>query len=138
MKVIALKGEENNGKCTTLKRVYEILRASSWEPELKEWEPKDFREVINIAGKKIGIVIQGYSGIKKEMPVRDHLEILKNQGCDIVICACTAREDIPKHFATIFIDKEKSKEKSVQQIENTPKAMEIIQILNLWLLDATK
>lgn len=43
-----------------------------------------------------------------------------------------------KVIKTRFIDKEKSKDESLQQIENTQKAMEIIQILKLWLSNATE
>lgn len=63
MKVIALKGEKDSGKSTTLKEVYKILKAEGGEPEtnykvdLKGND--DFRAVINFAGKKIGIVTQG-------------------------------------------------------------------------------
>lgn len=175
MKIIALKGEKDSGKSTTLKKVYELLMAAGGEQERcyykdLEGNSKDLRDVINFAGKKIGIVTQGdygkdyektYKGenepSRTSLSVRDHLILLIALECDIVICACTTGKNIEEDIKTqkisvekndkkemdidietIFRDKEKSKEKSLQQIENTLKAMEIIQILNLWLLDATK
>lgn len=165
MEVIVLKGRDNSGKTTTLKKVYELLKAAGGEQEpdcIKnlEGDPEDIRDVINFAGKKIGIVTQGDYGQKEEkkykneinlpartsLSVRDHLVILEGKGCDIAICACTINEenieeDIKtikienKVIKTTFIDKEV---KSLQEIENTQKAMEIIQLLKLWLLNATE
>lgn len=63
MKVIALKGKENSGKTTTLKKVHKFLMKTGGEQEtnykvdLKGND--DFRDIINFAGKKIGIVTQG-------------------------------------------------------------------------------
>lgn len=63
MKVIALKGEKDSGKTTTLKKVHELLMETGGEQEtnykvdLKGND--DFRDIINFAGKKIGIVTQG-------------------------------------------------------------------------------
>lgn len=160
MKVIVLKGRDNSGKTTTLKKVHEFLMKAVGEQETKHKVDlkgnDDFRDVINFAGKKIGIVTQGDYGdeIEKEykdvspielanrpaLSVRHHLKILKKKKCDIAICACTTEKKIEKtikrHYPkNTFIDKEV---KSLQEIENTQKAMEIIQILKLWLLNATK
>lgn len=57
MKVIALKGEKDSGKSTTLKKVHELLMAAGGEQEpdcIKnlEGDPEDIRDVINFAGKK--------------------------------------------------------------------------------------
>ncbi len=102
MKVIALKGEKDSGKSTTLKEVYKILKAAGGEPECYcfkdlKGNSKDLRDVINFAGKKIGIVTQG-DYPKGEYSVVNHLEKLKdydcNCGCDIAICACTTGKNI--------------------------------------------
>lgn len=151
MKVIALKGEKDSGKSTTLKEVYKILKAAGGEPECYcfkdlKGNSKDLRDVINFAGKKIGIVTQG-DYPKGEYSVVNHLEKLKdydcNCGCDIAICACTTGKNIEETIINdypeaTFIHKTKNENVSLQQIENTLKAMEIIQILKLWLLNATK
>lgn len=155
MKVIVLKGRDNSGKTTTLKKVHEFLMKAGGEQEtnykvdLKGND--DFRDVINFAGKKIGIVTQGDYGKKQikqgcdvekmtAFSVGEHLEALDRAHCDVAICACTTGKNIEKTITKDYpeatpIDKEI---KSLQEIENTLKAMEIIQILNLWLLDATK
>ena len=187
MKVIALKGEKDSGKSTTLKKVHELLMAAGGEQEpdcIKNLEgaPEDIRDVINFAGKKIGIVTQGdygkdyeetYKGenepSRTSLSVRDHLILLIALECDIAICACTTGKNIEEDIKTIiigeekdinfidkdgkiirtikienkviktrFIDKEKSKCESLQQIENTLKTMEIIQILKLWLSGLTE
>ena len=151
MKVIALKGEKDSGKSTTLKEVYKILKAAGGEPErycFKDLKgnSKDLRDVINFAGKKIGIVTQG-DYPKGEYSVVNHLAKLKdydcNCGCDIAICACTTGKNIEETIINYypeatFIHKTKNENVSLRQIENTLKAMEIIQILKLWLLNATK
>jgi len=175
MKVIALKGEKDSGKSTTLKKVHELLMAAGGEQERYcykdlEGNSKDLRDVINFAGKKIGIVTQGdygkdyeetYKGenepSRTSLSVRDHLFLLIALECDIAICACTTGKNIEEDIKTqkisvkktdkkemnmdietTFIDKEKSKCESLQQIENTLKTMEIIQILKLWLSNLTK
>lgn len=160
MKVIVLKGRDNSGKTTTLKEVYKILKAAGGKKKSGCYQKldgnRDLRDVIDFAGKKIGIVTQGDYGVEIEekynnvspselknrpaLSIRHHLDILMEEGCDIAICACTnekkIEETIKNHYPkTRFIDKEV---KSLQEIENTQKAMEIIQILKLWLLNATK
>ena len=147
MKVIALKGKGNCGKTTTLKEVYKILKAAGGKPELYcfkdlEGNSEDIRDVINFAGKKIGIVTQG-DHPKGEYSVENHLKGLNDAQCDSAICACTTGKDIEntilKYYPeATFIHKTKNEKVSLQQIENTLKAMEITQILKLWLLNATK
>lgn len=75
MKVIALKGEKDSGKSTTLKEVYKILKAAGGEKKSDcykdlEGKSKDLRDVINFAGKKIGIVTQGDYGQGEEKNIR--------------------------------------------------------------------
>ena len=127
MKVIALKGEKDSGKSTTLKKVHKLLMAAGGEQERYcykdlEGNSKDLRDVINFAGKKIGIVTQGDYGQEEEekykneinleartsLSVRDHLVILEGKGCDIAICACTIdKENIEEDIKTIIIGEEK-------------------------------
>lgn len=144
MKVIALKGEKDSGKSTTLKEVYKILKAAGGTTEnynCDDWLErtfKEFRDVIHFADKKIGIVLKGHGDVVTENSLINQLIILKNQGCDIAICACTTGKNIE---ATIinnfpenkFIDKKKSKDESLQQIENTHKARCIIDLLSDFL-----
>lgn len=104
MKVIALKGEKDSGKSTTLKEVYERLKADGGEPErycFKDLKgnSKDLRDVINFAGKKIGIVTQGDYYKEEENSVKEHLKWLdKDNKCDIVICAWRGMTPTSKHW----------------------------------------
>lgn len=103
MKVIALKGEKNSGKSTTLKEVYKILKAAGGEPErycFKDLKgnSKDLRDVINFAGKKIGIVTQGDYYKEEENSVKKHLVWFKDNKCDIVICAWRGMTPTSKHW----------------------------------------
>lgn len=104
MKIIALKGEENSGKTTTLKKVYELLMKAGGEQEpdcIKNLEgnPEDIRDVINFAGKKIGIVTQGDYYKEEENSIKKHLKWLdKDNKCDIVICAWRGMTPTSKHW----------------------------------------
>lgn len=103
MKVIALKGEKDSGKSTTLKEVYERLKADGGEPErycFKDLKgnSKDLRGVINFAGKKIGIVTQGDYYKEEENSVKKHLVWFKDNKCDIVICAWRGMTPTSKHW----------------------------------------
>ena len=103
MKVIALKGEKDSGKSTTLKEVYERLKEDGGEQEQDcikklEGDPEDIRDVINFAGKKIGIVTQGDYYKEEENSVKKHLEWFKDYKCDIVICAWRGMTPTSKHW----------------------------------------
>lgn len=164
MKVIALKGEKDSGKSTTLKEVYKILKAASGEKKSDcykdlEGKSKDLRDVINFAGKKIGIVTQGDYGdeIEKEykdvspielanrpaLSVRHHLDILMKEGCDIAICAY--RPDLPEtekfleeypNPIYLFLQNKSEAEISDNELTEkaTPKAEEIVEFLKKLIL----
>lgn len=100
MKVIALKGEQNSGKTTTLSLLRKIMVEKAGFTEdygtFKDLDNGDFRVVLlfhqNGKEKKIGIVTQGDYAINyrgKEVSVKSHLAYMKEQGCDVVVCACT-------------------------------------------------
>lgn len=100
MKVIALKGEQNSGKTTTLsllrKNMLELAVFEEDYKTFKDLDNGDFRVVFlfhqNGKGKKIGIVTQGDYAINyrgKEVSVKSHLAYMEKQKCDVVVCACT-------------------------------------------------
>ena len=164
MKVIALKGEKDSGKSTTLKEVYERLKEDGGEQEpdcIKKLggDPEDIRDVINFAGKKIGIVTQGDYGdeIEKEykdvspielanrpaLSVRHHLDILMKEGCDIAICAY--RPDLPEtekfleeypNPIYLFLQNKSEAEISDNKLTEkaTQKAEEIVEFLKKLIL----
>lgn len=163
MKVIALKGEKDSGKTTTLKKVHEFLMKAVGEQETKHKVDlkgnDDFRDVINFAGKKIGIVTQGDYGdeIEKEykdvshielenipaLSVRHHLDILMKEGCDIAICAY--RPDLPEtekfleeypNPIYLFLQNKSEAEISDNELTEkaTQKAEEIVEFLKKLIL----
>lgn len=165
MKVIALKGEKDSGKSTTLKKVSEFLMKAGGEQEtnykvnLKGND--DFRDVINFAGKRIGIVTQGdygdeiekdYKGVipselekRPALSVRDHLKILKKKKCDIAICAY--RPDLPEtekfleeypNPIYLFLQNKSEAEISDNELTEkaTQKADEIVEFLKKLILHA--
>ncbi|MCQ2974137.1 MAG: hypothetical protein MJ211_04935 [Bacteroidales bacterium] len=121
MIVIGLKGDSNQGKTTTLKIVYQLLKFEN-EFEYHSFQflgdYKDFRDILQIRGYKVGIVSQGDNvrDGKKNLSVDSHLRYFENEECDIVICACSIKgrkqepqKDIEK-FEHIIIDKNKDEE----------------------------
>jgi len=91
MEIISLRGPQNSGKTTTLTIVHDkLLEQSSQNSNncFKEISNGDFRDVIEYNGRKVGIVTQG-DYPKGECSVKNHLEELKDLGCDVAICACT-------------------------------------------------
>lgn len=98
MKVIALKGEPKCGKTTTLSLLRKIMVQAGFAEDsgtFKDLYNKDFRVVLlfhqNGKVKKIGIVTQGDYAINVggKVSVKSHLDYMKEQGCDVVVCACT-------------------------------------------------
>lgn len=150
MKVIALKGEKDSGKSTTLKKVYERLKADGGEIEpdsIKNLEgiPKDFIAIINLEGKKIGIVTQGdYYKKGEKNSVEEHLKWLdEDNKCDIVICAWRGMTPTSKHWNIergigeilksytnpIYLFLQNKSEAEISDNEANQKAKEIVEFL---------
>ena len=159
MKVIALKGEKDSGKSTTLKKVHELLMAAGGEQEpdcIKKLggDPEDIRGVINFAGKKIGIVTQGDYYKEEENSVKKHLVWFKDNKCDIVICAWRGMTPTSKHWNIereigeilkkytnpiyLFLQNKSEAEISNDQLKEkaNQKAKEIIEYLKKLILHA--
>lgn len=94
MEIIALRGPSDAGKTTTLKIVFEKLKAQGFQP-MKDFEEDlgngDFLWVLEKDGRKVGLVTQGDYAVK-EYSVKNHLRKLESAGCDTAICACTTGE----------------------------------------------
>ena len=94
MEIIALRGPDDTGKTTTLKIVFEKLKAQGFQP-MKDFEEDlgngDFLWVLEKDGRKVGLVTQG-DYARKEYSVKNHLSKLESAGCDTAICACTTGE----------------------------------------------
>jgi len=94
MEIIALRGPDNTGKTTTLKIVFEKLKAQGFQP-MKDFEEDlgngDSLWVLEKDGRKVGLVTQGDYAVKG-YSVKNHLRKLESAGCDTAICACTTGE----------------------------------------------
>lgn len=92
MEIIALRGPGTTGKTTTLKIVFEKLKAQGFQKDLEEdLGNGDFLWVLEKGGRKVGLVTQG-DYAQREYSVKKHLSKLENAGCDTAICACTTGE----------------------------------------------
>lgn len=94
MEIIALRGQDNTGKTTTLKIVFEKLKAQGFQPMNdfeEDLENGDFLWVLEKDGRKVGLVTQGDYAVKG-YSVKNHLRKLESAGCDTAICACTTGE----------------------------------------------
>lgn len=112
MKVIALVGAENSGKSHTINVVYSLLLASGYTQvqdhfrTLGNPKNKDFIDILEKDDKKVGFVGMGdyTTGIGKSL--ESLLDELKNNGCDVTICACRNNPKIVaavKNYASHFI-----------------------------------
>lgn len=94
MEIIALRGPDDTGKTTTLKIVFEKLKAQGFQ-SMKDFEEDlgngDFLWVLEKDGRKVGLVTQGDYAVKG-YSVKNHLRKLESAGCDTAICACTTGE----------------------------------------------
>lgn len=92
MEIIALRGPGTTGKTTTLKIVFEKLKAQGFQKDLEEdLGNGDFLWVLEKGGRKVGLVTQG-DYAQREYSVKKHLSKLESAGCDTAICACTTGE----------------------------------------------
>lgn len=139
MKVIALKGESNIGKTTTLNLLYRILVISLAKPKGNEWTDlgnNDFLDILlTFDNQVLGIVSQGdfEEGV---WSVASHLQTLYEKGCQMVICAANKsrtkiEEAICNYSDYEFIDKTISSSPSsyTENLKNNLK--DIISILEL-------
>lgn len=129
MKVIALTGNTNVGKSTTLNIVYQYLLLFGYTQvaghfrELGDSKNKDFIDIVEKKGKKVGIATMGDYGSGSGDSVQNLLIDLAAQGCDVAICACN--NNLPaaiSHINTyphhIFINKIVASSLAQQRIEN--------------------
>ena len=91
-KIIALRGMRGSGKTTTLKKLPAMLLQQGYSQEMFSDHGKDFMAIYVKDGIKIGITSAG--DVFKLL--KDRLNILiKNNGCDICICACRSYDKKP-------------------------------------------
>ncbi len=134
MKVIALIGESNSGKTTTLTMVYELLVSEKWDEDhgkRKELNNGDFLTVLEKDNVKIGLVTQGdyAKTVEESLPVWKYLEKLDNYGCSIAVCACTTGPS--KNRIKTHIDKYNPHYITKTELPNNKnKVKEVLLLLN--------
>jgi hypothetical protein len=86
--VIALYGPANTGKSSTVKKVYELLKAKYPNaPVTHEIIHHDVRAIIKINGHSIGIESQGDPGSR----IFTSISLFVQEECDIIVCATRTR-----------------------------------------------
>lgn len=142
MKIIALRGEPNCGKTTTLGIVYGkmlnegFLQVGGMYQNLGN---NDFLDVLEYNGKKIGIVSQGdYArSCKGSVSVQKHLENLRCLGANIVLCACTTGttknriQNAIDSYQGQYVDKQKSTPNNYTQANQGSSKVVIDLLMNL-------
>ncbi len=116
MYVIALTGQSDRGKSTTLNRVYQLLLENGyrqlenyptgfthrvlWENTEHTEKGEDFIDIVERKGFLVGIVSLGDYHKEEDNNVRNLLNELERAGCNVAICALShgasnkSKEDI--------------------------------------------
>lgn len=139
MEIIALRGPSNTGKTTTLKIVFEKLKAQGFQP-MKDLEEDlgngDFLWVLEKDGRKVGLVTQG-DYVRKEYSVKNHLSKLESAGCDTAICACTTGKSklgiqcsIDAYAIHDYVDKTQETDEALFSEANEADANKVMDLFN--------
>ena len=137
MKVIALEGCPNCGKTKTLNIVYYLLLQAGYTQVKNAFI--DFKDdcfdVLEIPGKRIGIITQGDYAIG-QYSVKNHLANLQSYDCDVAICACTIgaskqkiKDAITAYPSHNFVFKSKSNSVGLERIDNFNNATHIMSLI---------
>lgn len=137
MEIIALRGPRDAGKTTTLKIVFEKLKAQGFQPmkDLEEdLENGDFLWVLEKDGRKVGLVTQG-DYAQREYSVKNHLSKLESAGCDTAICACTTgksgiQRSIDAYVIHDYVDKTQGTDELSYDQVNEADANQVMALFN--------
>jgi hypothetical protein len=113
MDVIALLGDSSRGKTETLNIVYQLMLLFGYTQvpgqfgRLGNPVQKDFIDVLEKKGNRIGIVTMGDYAPPSTDNLLDLLTTLQNAGCKKAVCACRRGkiESSIKSFSPLFINK---------------------------------
>lgn len=92
--IIANCGEGNTGKTSSILMLYVKLRKAEGKEKqnIEIDEKKDICEVVKINGINIGISSFGDT----RQTVKEHLDVLKGKGCQIIVTACRNNHEMIK------------------------------------------
>ncbi len=139
--VIALRGAAGTGKSHTLNIVYSLLLHHGFVQIPGHFEPlyeesKDFIDILVRDDIRLGIVSLGDHLPPKHRNLSDLLTKLKNEQCDIIVCASRADSKFDEIVASfgqhIFVKKTTSEKESEQRIANGIDADAIIGYINIF------
>ncbi len=139
-KVIFIRGSGCVGKSTSIRYAYgELIGLGAKQlPDYFYGAGKDFLDILELRGFKIGI----WSGGDVARILRMRLKTLKQERCDVIVCAChpgrkegqrgkteQAIRDTLRGYRAIPIDKSHAASKSKQDEENRQSATEIVRAI---------
>ncbi|MDO8206988.1 MAG: hypothetical protein Q7T38_04095 [Gallionella sp.] len=131
--VIALRGAANQGKSSSIKQAFSLLKQKlSIDSISHEITGADIRAVLTIGNIKIGIESQGDPNSR----LTESLKLFTSLGCQIIICATRTRgatvkavQDLNPSYTITFINKVGEKEVSKQAAVNLATANQIVTLV---------
>lgn len=136
MEVIALEGNPNIGKTTTLNIVYQLLLQAGYTQVKGTFIDLNNNDCLDVlqGELRIGIVTQGDYAVRK-CSVKNHLLHLQSLGCNKVICACTLGvskqkiKDAIASYSHTYVAKTISISVDQQRIDNNKDANTIMGLI---------
>jgi len=142
MEIIALRGNQNEGKSETLNTVYQLMLLFGYQQvpghfrQLGNPTQKDFTDILEKKGRKVGIATMGDFDVNKKYPqdtVQELLKYLERNGCDKAICACNNGLAIAVNFINgynhVYLSKTVTVVQSEHRIKNGEDAEKIYKLL---------
>lgn len=131
--VIALRGVANQGKSSSIKQAFSLLKQKlSIDSISHEITGADIRAVLTIGNVKIGIESQGDPNSR----LTESLKLFTSLGCQIIICATRTRgatvkavQDLNTRYTITFINKIGEKDFSKQCAVNLATATQIVTLV---------
>lgn len=115
MDVIALLGDSDNGKSETINTLYQLMLLFGYVQvpghfrRLGNAVQKDFIDVLERKGKRIGLVSMGDYAPPNNNSLPNHLVTLQNAGCKKAVCACSTKPGTIAssitNFSPLFVNK---------------------------------
>lgn len=143
MEVIALRGQSDKGKSETLNIVYQLMLQFGYLQTppgpahfrmLGNLVQRDFIDILERKGKKVGIATMGDYGGNATESVKNLLAYLDSQGCDVAVCACrigiaSILNAVVKYPIHHFIDKTVTSNPHEERIKNAEDAEKIYKLI---------
>ncbi len=130
-KIFAVRGVANQGKSTTIKKTYQLLKKAYPNAVIEEIIiAVDITVVITINGVKIGIESQGDPGSR----IFDSLKVFIKAGCNVILCATRSRgktveavNSLANKYQITWFDKQNEPDPQAQDAANNAMARKIFK-----------